>query len=105
MKLLKPFCPYLFPDAGIIWDWRKKFKVTRKGNDSSWTYISMPFLMSSSGDLMYGLITFNYGKFGSELFYGSIISFWLMYHIVNLTFAIFCAIGRRFIVIVNVLSG
>lgn len=43
---------------------------------------------------MYGLVTFNYGKFGSELFYGSIISFWLFYHIVNLTFAIFCAIGR-----------
>lgn len=43
---------------------------------------------------MYGLVTFNYGKFGSKLFYGSIISFWLFYHIVNLTFAIFCAIGR-----------
>ena len=43
---------------------------------------------------VYGLVTFNYGKFGSELFYGSIISFWLIYHIINLTFAIFCALGR-----------
>ncbi len=29
-------------------------------------------------------MTFNYGEFGSELFYGSIISFWLIYHIINL---------------------
>ena len=29
-----------------------------------------------------------------SFFYGSIISFWLIYHIINLTFAIFCALGR-----------
>lgn len=91
------FAPYLviplmLESFGIS---EKKFKVTRKGNDSSWTlYLyAIPYVILW-GLAMYGLITFNYGKFGSELFYGSIISFWLMYHIVNLTFAIFCAIGR-----------
>lgn len=69
--------------------------MTRKGNDTSWTlYLyALPYLVLW-GLAVYGLVTFNYGKFGSELFYGSIISFWLIYHIINLTFAIFCALGR-----------
>ncbi len=43
------------------------------------------------GLAVYGLVTFNYGNLGSELFYGSIISFLLIY-LSNLTFAIFCAL-------------
>lgn len=91
------FAPYLFipmmlESFGIS---DKKFKVTRKGNDTSWTlYLyALPYLVLW-GLAVYGLVTFNYGRFGSELFYGSIISFWLIYHIINLTFAIFCALGR-----------
>lgn len=91
------FAPYLFipmmlESFGIS---EKKFKVTRKGNDTSWTlYLyALPYLVLW-GLAVYGLVIFNYGKFGSELFYGSIISFWLIYHIINLTFAIFCAFGR-----------
>ncbi|SDB40319.1 cellulose synthase (UDP-forming) [Streptococcus henryi] len=73
----------------------KKFKVTKKSGDSSrweWLY-ALPYLVLW-GLSVYGLLTFNYGKFGSELFYGSVISFWLIHHIINLTFAIFCSLGR-----------
>lgn len=73
----------------------KKFKVTKKGKESSrweWMY-ALPYIIFW-GLSVYGLISFNYGKFGSELFYGSVISFWLIHHITNLTFAIFCSLGR-----------
>ncbi len=43
---------------------------------------------------LYGLISFNIGKYGSELFYGSVISFWLLHHLINLTFALFSTLGR-----------
>lgn len=43
--------------------------MTRKGNDTSWTlYLyALPYLVLW-GLAVYGLVTFNYGKFGSELF-------------------------------------
>ena len=61
----------------------------------SWTLrlYALPYIILWSLSV-YGLIRFNDGKFGSELFYGSVISFWLIHHIINLTFAIFCAVGR-----------
>lgn len=43
---------------------------------------------------VYGVITFNYGKFGSEIAYGAVITFWLLSHIVNLTFACLYYLGR-----------
>lgn len=92
--ILAPYLvfPLLLESFGIS---EKKFKVTRKSNDGSrweWLY-AMPYVILWIL-AVYGLITFNYGKFGSELFYGSVISFWLIHHITNLTFAIFCTMGR-----------
>lgn len=43
---------------------------------------------------VYGATTFNYGKFGSEIAYGAVITFWLLSHIVNLTFACLYYLGR-----------
>ena len=84
--------PFLLEAFGIS---EKKFKVTKKVSDNSWTLrlYALPYIILWSLSV-YGLIRFNYGKFGSELFYGSVISFWLIHHIINLTFAIFCAVGR-----------
>ena len=84
--------PFLLEAFGIS---EKKFKVTKKVSDNSWTLrlYALPCIILWSLSV-YGLIRFNYGKFGSELFYGSVISFWLIHHIINLTFAIFCAVGR-----------
>lgn len=84
--------PFLLEAFGIS---EKKFKVTKKVSDNSWILrlYALPYIILWSLSV-YGLIRFNYGKFGSELFYGSVISFWLIHHIINLTFAIFCAVGR-----------
>lgn len=84
--------PFLLEAFGIS---EKKFKVTKKVSDNSWTLrlYALPYIILWSLSV-YGLIRFNYGKFGSELFYGSVISFCLIHHIINLTFAIFCAVGR-----------
>ena len=84
--------PFLLEAFGIS---EKKFKVTKKVSDNSWTLrlYALPYIILWSLSV-YGLIRFNDGKFGSELFYGSVISFWLIHHIINLTFAIFCAVGR-----------
>ncbi|WP_420867476.1 PilZ domain-containing protein [Carnobacterium inhibens] len=43
---------------------------------------------------LYGLVKFNYGKYGSELLYGSVITFWLLHHIVNLAYAVLFSLGR-----------
>ena len=84
--------PFLLEAFGIS---EKKFKVTKKVSDNSWILrlYALPYIILWSLSV-YGLIRFNYCKFGSELFYGSVISFWLIHHIINLTFAIFCAVGR-----------
>ena len=72
-----------------------KFKVTSKELKKSNIDImfALPYIILW-GLSVYGLITFNLGKFGVELFYGSVISFWLLHHIINLTFAIFATLGR-----------
>ena len=41
-----------------------------------------------------GLIRFNLYKTPTELFYGSVISFWLLSHLFNLTFALLFFVGR-----------
>lgn len=72
-----------------------KFKVTSKELKKSNIDImfALPYIILW-GLSVYGLITFNLGKYGVELFYGSVISFWLLHHIINLTFAIFATLGR-----------
>ncbi|EXJ23769.1 Cellulose synthase catalytic subunit [Alkalibacterium sp. AK22] len=45
---------------------------------------------------LYGLVSFNWGKYGSEMMYGSIISFWLLTHLFNLTFAILFYLNRPY---------
>lgn len=91
------FAPYLvvpifLESIGIS---EKAFKVTSKNvSDRNFDYLfAFPYFLLWLLSV-YGLITFNYGKYGSELFYGSVISFWLIHHIINLTFALFATLGR-----------
>ena len=41
------------------------------------------------------MVSFNYGKWGSEIMYGAIISFWLLTHLINLTFSLYIARRRQ----------
>ncbi|MBG9987745.1 glycosyltransferase [Aerococcaceae bacterium DSM 111176] len=72
-----------------------KFKVTSKTtNDTSahrsmmWPHLLMLILT------VIGFISFNYNKFGSEIAYGSVVSFWLLVHMYNLTFSVLFFLGR-----------
>lgn len=40
------------------------------------------------------LIKFNYGKFGSEIMYGSVITFWLLNNLINTLLAVLVFIGE-----------
>lgn len=40
------------------------------------------------------IVKFNYGKFGSEIMYGSVITFWLVMALINLSFAVLLCLGR-----------
>ncbi|OJG42974.1 glycosyltransferase, group 2 family protein [Enterococcus hermanniensis] len=84
--------PVLLQALGIK---EKKFKVTDKTLKQSRKdlFYIIPHLLML-GLAVYGLISFNYGKFGSELFYSSIITFWLLTHIFNLTFSVLFFLGR-----------
>jgi len=86
------FIPVLLQSIGIK---ETKFKVTNKA------------AFQSKKDLLYiiphavllvlsviGLIQFNTGKYGSEIFYGSVITFWLLTNIFNLTFSVLFFLGR-----------
>ena len=71
------------------------FKVTNK--DANQSRKDMLYALPNAIMLalaLYGVVTFNYGKFGSEIAYGSVITFWLLSHIVNLTFAVLYYLGR-----------
>ncbi|RRG18894.1 glycosyltransferase [Weissella viridescens] len=84
--------PVLFESLGLK---EKKFIVTDKSSKTTWQdrlYI-LPYLILWVLILM-SLIQFNYGKFGSEILYGSVITFWLLTHFINLTFCLFIASGR-----------
>lgn len=91
------FAPYLFIPVLLqaIGIKETTFKVTNKA------------AVQTKKDLLYviphlilwiltviGLVKFNYGKFGSEMFYGSVITFWLLNHLFNLTFAVLFFLGR-----------
>lgn len=93
------FAPYLLipvflESIGIS---EKTFKVTNKTTENSKLdrLFVLPHLFLLVLSII-GLVKFNYGKFGSELFYGSVISFWLMHHILNLTFAVLYCFKRPF---------
>ncbi|MGA3410007.1 glycosyltransferase family 2 protein [Lactiplantibacillus pentosus] len=91
------FAPYLFipvilETLGIR---AKKFKVTDKNTSFSFRdklYI-LPYLALWLITLV-AIIKFNYGKFGSEILIGSVITFWLLMHFINLSFCLFLAMGR-----------
>lgn len=91
------FAPYLVIPVFLetIGIKEKAFKVTKKssGNRRFDLLFVIPHLMMLLLSVS-GLILFNYGKFGSELFYGSVISFWLLHHMLNLFYAVFFCLGR-----------
>lgn len=91
------FAPYLFipvilESLGIK---AKKFKVTSKDVTYSFKdklYI-LPYLILWTITLV-AIIKFNYGKYGSEILVGSVITFWLLMHFINLSMCLFISMGR-----------
>ncbi|WP_414838606.1 glycosyltransferase family 2 protein [Carnobacterium sp. TMP28] len=93
------FAPYLvipvfLESIGLS---EKTFKVTNKTTEDSKMdrLFVLPHLILLILSII-GLVKFNYGKFGMDLFYGSVISFWLLHHILNLTFAVLYCFKRPF---------
>ena len=91
------FAPYLFMPVLLeaIGVKQTKFKVTNKA------------AKQTKSDLLYGiphialmvlavigLVKFNFGKFGSEIFSGSVITFWLLVHLYNLLLSVMFFLGR-----------
>lgn len=73
----------------------RKFKVTDKSatqNRKDILYV-VPHAILLILTII-GLVKFNYGKYGSEMFYGSVITFWLLTHLFNLTFSVLFFLGR-----------
>lgn len=91
------FAPYLFipvilESIGIK---AKKFKVTDKNVKFSIVdklYIIPYFTMWSL--TLLAIVKFNYGKWGSEIIVGSVITFWLVMHFINLSFCLFVSLKR-----------
>ncbi|SYW02558.1 Glycosyltransferase (modular protein) [Oenococcus oeni] len=86
------FIPVLLETIGIK---EKKFKVTNKDSSSNKFQLlyALPYILLWIL-VFVSIVKFNYGKFGSEIMYGSVITFWLLTHLFNLTFAIFICIRR-----------
>ncbi|MDE1547819.1 glycosyltransferase family 2 protein [Jeotgalibaca caeni] len=89
--------PYLFIPVFLQFIGMKetKFKVTNKGATQAkkdLLYV-LPHLVLWVLTVI-GIVRFNYGKFGSEIFYGSVITFWLFTHLFNLTFSVLFYLGR-----------
>lgn len=84
--------PVLLESIGIK---EQKFKVTNKAASRSKKEILyiLPHLILLVLTII-GLIRFNYGKYGSEMIYGSVVTFWLLVHLFNLLFAVLFFIGR-----------
>lgn len=53
----------------------------------------MPYLILWTITLV-AIIKFNYGKYGSEILVGSVITFWLLMHFINLSMCLFISMGR-----------
>lgn len=91
------FAPYLFIPVILesIGLKAKKFKVTSKNVTYSLKdklYI-LPYLILWTITLV-AIIKFNYGKYGSEILVGSVITFWLLMHFINLSMCLFISMGR-----------
>ncbi|CAJ1187648.1 Cellulose synthase catalytic subunit [UDP-forming] [Companilactobacillus paralimentarius] len=91
------FAPYLFIPVFLesIGIKAKKFKVTSKNVTYSIKdklYI-LPYLILWTITLV-AIIKFNYGKYGSEILVGSVITFWLLMHFINLSMCLFISMGR-----------
>lgn len=85
--------PVLLETLGIK---SKNFKVTNKNTmkiSRKEIIYAIPhiFLLLLT---VISLIKFNYGKFGSEILYGSIITFWLLNNCVNIFFSILLFFGK-----------
>lgn len=86
------FIPVLLETFGIR---QKKFKVTTKGIKTSFIdklYVLPYFILWAL--TLFAIIKFNYGKWGSEIIVGSVITFWLVMHFINLSFCVFISLGR-----------
>jgi cellulose synthase (UDP-forming) len=91
------FAPYMvlpvfFQAIGIK---EKRFKVTNKAavqSKKDILYVVPHFILLIL--TIVGIVTFNYGKYGLEIFYGSVITFWLLTHLFNLTFSVLFFSGR-----------
>jgi cellulose synthase (UDP-forming) len=86
------FIPVLLETIGIK---AKKFKVTEKNVHFSFKdkLYGLPYLFMWSATFI-AIVKFNYGKWGSEIIVGSVITFWLLMHFINLSFCLFIALGR-----------
>ena len=73
----------------------RTFKVTNKDATTSKKDILyvLPYLILWIL-VFVSVVKFNYGKFGSEIMYGSVITFWLMMSLINLSFAVLLCLGR-----------
>lgn len=92
------FAPYLFLPVILqtLHIKKRSFQVTQKSYQRNWLdrvyllpHLAMWLLTT------YAIIKFNYGKWGSEILYGAVITFWLLMHWINLSFAVFIAMGRQ----------
>ncbi|MBZ6014301.1 glycosyltransferase [Leuconostoc gelidum subsp. gelidum] len=92
------FAPYLvlpviLETIGIK---NSQFKVTKKNisgnNKKDFLYMIPQAIML--GLTVVSLIKFNYGKFGSEIMYGSVITFWLLNNLINTLLAVLVFIGE-----------
>ncbi|MCI1707323.1 MAG: glycosyltransferase [Lactobacillus delbrueckii] len=92
------FAPYLFMPVILqtLHIKKRSFHVTQKSYQRNWLdrvyllpHLAMWLLTT------YAIIKFNYGKWGSEILYGAVITFWLLMHWINLSFSVFIAMGRQ----------
>lgn len=95
--ILAPYMvlPVLMESVGIK---QKKFKVTRKSSAERSKEFTLPYAIPHLillGISVAALLRFTAGKYGSALIYGSIIIFWLVYNLINLSYAVFFMWGRK----------
>ncbi|MBM7435309.1 glycosyltransferase family 2 protein [Leuconostoc rapi] len=91
------FAPYLILPVILetIGIKNNQFKVTKKNGTSNKKDVlyAIPHIIILLLTLV-SLIRFNYGKFGSEILYGSVITFWLLNNLINAFFAVLLLIGK-----------
>ncbi|AEJ31027.1 glycosyltransferase [Leuconostoc sp. C2] len=91
------FAPYLILPVILetIGIKNNQFKVTQKNGDDSKKDIlyAIPHIVILLLTIV-SLIKFNYGKFGSEILYGSVITFWLLNNLINAFFAVLLFVGK-----------